>query len=61
MSSAFPTPAVPPPAPKACPFCASAQVATASKAVNDNTYWRCRGCGQIWNPSRLVTQRWRSR
>ncbi|HEY5617275.1 MAG TPA: hypothetical protein VIK60_04980 [Vicinamibacterales bacterium] len=42
-----------PPAPRACPFCRSAQIATTSKAVSDGDYWRCHTCGQIWNPSRL--------
>jgi transposase-like protein len=41
------------PAPLKCPFCRSPQIATTSKAVNDNAYWRCQACGQIWNPSRL--------
>jgi transposase-like protein len=40
-------------APKACPFCASLNVTTTSKAVTLSTYWRCTACGQIWNASRL--------
>ena len=52
----------PTPAPKACPFCYSAQVATSAKAAtNDATYWRCHTCGQIWNPARLLEQSWRRR
>jgi transposase-like protein len=35
-----------------CPFCMSEQVITTSKS-SDDMYWRCRTCGQIWNPSRL--------
>lgn len=40
-------------APKACPFCSSPDVKTASKEVNVSTYWRCTACGQIWNTGRL--------
>lgn len=48
------------PAPTACPFCQSAQIASAGKTVSDASYWRCATCGQIWNPTRLrVPSRWR--
>ena len=48
------------PAPATCPFCKSAAVVTTSKTVSLATYWRCGGCGQVWNPARLVqTPRWR--
>ena len=40
-----------------CPFCRSDQVSTTTKTTDTNTYWRCGGCGQIWNPSRLVAPR----
>jgi len=36
-----------------CPFCRSAQVSTSSKSVTERTYWRCSGCGEIWNQTRL--------
>ncbi len=39
-----------------CPFCKSTQVTTATKNVSASTYWRCTGCGEIWNPSREVAQ-----
>ena len=39
-------------APTACPFCASADVHTVSKSLTVSTYWRCSGCGQIWNVER---------
>jgi len=42
-------------APKACPFCDSADVTTTSKSVSVSTYWRCSACGQIWNFDRLRT------
>jgi len=38
-----------------CPFCRSANVSTSSKAVTDFTYWRCHGCGEIWNQARLLS------
>lgn len=40
--------------PLQCPFCSSTHLVTTSKLVDDATYWRCQGCGQVWNPSRLV-------
>ena len=50
------------PAPPVCPFCRAAHVTTTSKTVSDATYGRCHGCGQVWNPARLVLrpprQRW---
>ena len=48
-----PQPTSPTSGPVACPFCKSRDVKTTSKAVNVSTYWRCTGCGQIWNASRL--------
>ena len=44
-------------APKACPFCDSADVTTTCKSVNVSTYWRCTACGQIWNFDRVHTHR----
>lgn len=40
-------------APKFCPFCRSKDLRTAAKIINESTYWRCIGCGEIWNPGRL--------
>jgi len=40
-------------APTFCPFCRSKDLGTASKVINESTYWRCKGCGEIWNPGRL--------
>ena len=39
---------------------------TTSKVVTVNSYWRCCGCGAIWNVGRLEAgtrnaQRWRNR
>jgi transposase-like protein len=47
----------PPPTTSSCPFCRSGEVFTTAKFVTDESYWRCRACGQIWNPRRLVNQR----
>ena len=40
-------------APTYCPFCRSKDLRTASKVIDESTYWRCLGCGEIWNPGRL--------
>jgi len=40
-------------APTSCPFCRSKDLRTAAKVVDESTYWRCIGCGEIWNPGRL--------
>ena len=40
-------------APTHCPFCRSKDLRTAAKVINESTYWRCIGCGEIWNPGRL--------
>ena len=40
-------------APKSCPFCRATDVKTASKVVDESTYFRCGKCGEIWNPNRL--------
>jgi transposase-like protein len=53
MSVVFPPLEPAKPVQPLCPFCRSEQVTTTSKSVSDSTYWRCHGCGQIWNPSRL--------
>ena len=46
-------------APRTCPFCRSAEIATTRKAAVGDQYWRCRACGQIWSPARPPTsKRW---
>ena len=40
-------------APTFCPFCRAKELSTASKVINESTYWRCTACGEIWNPGRL--------
>ena len=38
--------------PTSCPFCRSVNLKTTSKIIDESTYWRCIGCGVIWNPGR---------
>ena len=44
-------------APPSCPACHSASVISTSKSPSANSYWRCNGCGEIWNVSRRHDQR----
>jgi transposase-like protein len=39
-------------APSHCPGCRSRDVITTSKVFTDETYWRCRACGEVWNVGR---------
>jgi transposase-like protein len=39
-----------------CPFCHSKDILTGSK-LDDDAYWRCCKCGEMWNPKRLRTFR----
>jgi transposase-like protein len=41
--------------PTACPYCRSTSIAAASGKVDASTYWRCQGCGEMWNPGRFRT------
>jgi transposase-like protein len=43
--------------PSVCPFCKSGQVSTKSKSSSNDAYWRCGGCGQMWNPTRMKLSR----
>jgi len=36
----------------ACPACRSLSVTTTAKHPNDESYWRCEQCGEIWNVGR---------
>ena len=38
--------------PKSCPKCQSTSIATTAKRPVAESYWRCEGCGEIWNNSR---------
>jgi len=39
--------------PESCPSCGSRAVGTLAKVITADTYWRCQGCGEIWNPARV--------
>ena len=50
--------------PVACPACESSLIVTKAKQPDDEAYWRCTACGEIWNEARSETdrrgaQRWR--
>jgi len=50
--------------PAVCPACQSASISTTARTPDENTYWRCGRCGEIWNASRRGTgsgggHRWR--
>lgn len=38
--------------PSECPACGSPDVKTSSKVVTASSYWRCDGCGEVWNVGR---------
>jgi hypothetical protein len=39
-------------APTRCPACGAGEFTTTSKATDRDTYWRCLGCGEVWNLER---------
>jgi len=39
-------------APVRCPVCRSQDVTTTSKVLSVDSYWRCGGCGEVWNVGR---------
>jgi hypothetical protein len=53
-----PSPSSPPPitAPM-CPTCGSAATVTAAATPSAESYWRCTKCGDVWNVSRMQTNR----
>ena len=42
-------------APNICPYCFCGDLSAPGR-VTAATYYRCNGCGQIWNPARLRTR-----
>lgn len=36
-----------------CPKCQSIKTVSAAKRPTADSYWRCLGCGEVWNPSLL--------
>jgi transposase-like protein len=41
--------------PTVCPVCQSSAITTTARKPDESTYWRCGGCGEIWNASRRGT------
>jgi transposase-like protein len=44
-------------APPSCPKCGSKDTSSAAKRPTAQSYWRCLGCGEVWNPSLLADPR----
>jgi predicted Zn finger-like uncharacterized protein len=38
--------------PSKCPACHSPSITTSSKSPHTDSYWRCNGCGEVWNAAR---------
>lgn len=38
--------------PSTCPACRSSSISTTAKSPDENSYWRCERCGEIWNAVR---------
>ena len=38
--------------PAACPACQSRSITTTARTPDENTYWRCDSCGEVWNVAR---------
>jgi len=43
--------------PTVCPACQSSSITTTAQNPDENTYWRCNGCGEVWNAYRRNTVR----
>ena len=41
--------------PTMCPACRSLSIATTARKPDANAYWRCSGCGEIWNAAERET------
>lgn len=52
-------PATPAPVtiPTVCPACQSSSISTTARSPDDNAYWRCARCGEVWNASRRNIRR----
>jgi hypothetical protein len=53
-----------PTTPAVCPACRSSSITTTARNPDENAYWRCGGCGEIWNAVRRGSEpsgghRWR--
>lgn len=38
--------------PTVCPVCRSTAIASVTRNPDENAYWRCDACGEIWNAGR---------
>jgi transposase-like protein len=38
--------------PTQCPACQSNAITTTARNPDEHSYWRCSGCGEVWNASR---------
>jgi transposase-like protein len=49
--------------PTVCPACRSTAIATTTRNPDENAYWRCSECGEVWNAARRAASsegaRWR--
>ena len=50
--------------PGCCPACQSRSISTTARNPDENAYWRCGSCGEVWNAGRRenrsrAERRWR--
>ncbi len=38
--------------PTRCPACSSSDISTRARTPDSSSYWRCDGCGEVWNAAR---------
>jgi transposase-like protein len=38
--------------PTVCPACQSRSISTTARNPDEHAYWRCDGCGEVWNVAR---------
>jgi len=43
--------------PTRCPTCRSLDILTTARVPDEHAYWRCGGCGEVWNASRRDSAR----
>ena len=43
--------------PTRCPSCRSIDILTTARGPDEHAYWRCGGCGEVWNASRRDSMR----
>lgn len=59
-SPTSPTPPAVFAAPTQCPSCGGQSLVTTAKVPSAESYWRCDGCGEVWNDSRRTQSTWPS-